>query len=150
LRKRNQSVKAQHQVWGPTPEEDPNSLPSVKDDLGLKPPSVYSVPCECGQFYIGQTGRPNETSVKEHQRHIRLEYPHKSDMADHSINRGHRVQLQNTTILSNKSRYMDWMVKDAIEIELQASIMNREDGLCLSRSWKPHSLKGRRKPPIQK
>jgi hypothetical protein len=29
-------------------------LRSVKDDLGLKTPGVYSIPCECGQVYTGQ------------------------------------------------------------------------------------------------
>jgi hypothetical protein len=67
-----------------------------------------------------------------------------------SISRGHRIQLQNTKILSTQSRYMDRLIKEAIEIELHLNNMNREDGLVLSQSWKPliHSLKAcRNRPP---
>jgi predicted GIY-YIG superfamily endonuclease len=88
----------------------------VKDDLGLKTPGVYSIPCEWGQVYIGQTGRSIDTRIKEH--HIRLAEPDKSAVAEHSISRGHRIQLQNTKTLSTQSRYMDWLIKEAIEIEL--------------------------------
>jgi hypothetical protein len=49
-------------------------------------------------------------------------------MAKHSISLGH---LQDTAILSIKSRYMDWMMREAIEIELHPN-MNREDGFHLS------------------
>jgi hypothetical protein len=35
-------------------------LRTVKDDLGLKIPGVYPIPCECGKVYIGQTGRSIE------------------------------------------------------------------------------------------
>jgi hypothetical protein len=38
---------------------------------------------------------------------------------------------------------MDYIMKEAIQIELHPSNINREDGFLLSRSWKPliHSLK---------
>jgi hypothetical protein len=93
---------------------------------------MYSVPCECGQVYISQTGCYVETRVKEHQRYIRLEHPDKSAIAEHSIYLGHCIQLQNTTILSIK--FMDWVIRKAIEVELHPNNMNREDGLYLSHS----------------
>jgi len=50
-------------------------LRPVKDNLGLRTPGVYSVSCECGQVYNGQTGRSMKPKVKEHHRYKRLGYP---------------------------------------------------------------------------
>jgi hypothetical protein len=75
--------------------------------------------------------------LKEHQRHIRLEHPDKSDVAEHSSGRGHSIQLHNSSILAMKTRYMDRIVWDAIEIELQPYNVNRKDSFCLSKSWNP-------------
>lgn len=70
-------------------------------------------------------------------------------MVEHSINLGHCIQLRHITILSTKLRYMDCIIREAIEIELHPNTINREDGFCLSMSWKPLicSLKDHRKPP---
>jgi hypothetical protein len=32
-------------------------LDQRKDDLGLRMPGVYSIPCECTKVYIGQSGQ---------------------------------------------------------------------------------------------
>jgi hypothetical protein len=45
---------------------------------------VYSIPCECDQVYIGQTGRSIDTRIKEHYPHSRLAQPDKSAVAEHS------------------------------------------------------------------
>jgi hypothetical protein len=39
-------------------------------------------------------------------------------VAEHSIKLGHNIQVQNTTILSIKSRYMEQVIREATEIEL--------------------------------
>jgi hypothetical protein len=114
-----------------------NLLHPIKDNLELRTPGVYRIPCECGKVYIGQTGRSIDTRLKEHKRHIRLEYPDKSAVAQHSFHQEHRIHFNCTSILSTKTRYMDCIIREAIEIELHPHNMNREEGFCLSKSWKP-------------
>jgi hypothetical protein len=102
----------------------------------VRTPGVYRVPCECGRVYIGQTGRSVDIRLKEHQRHIKLEHPDKSVVAEHSIDQGHRIQFHNSSILATKTRYMDRTVREATEIEIHPYNINREDDFCLSKSWK--------------
>jgi hypothetical protein len=112
-------------------------LRPVKDHLGLKTPGVYRIPCECCRVYIGQSGRSVDIRLMEHQRHIRLEHPGKSAVAEHSIHHGHRIQFHNASILTTKTRYMDRIVREAIGIEFHPYDSNREGGFCRSKSWKP-------------
>jgi hypothetical protein len=74
-------ASAQHQSVGLPPRKISSFLRSVKDDQELKTPGVHSIPCECGQVYIRQTGRSIDTKLKELQRHIRLEYADNSAVA---------------------------------------------------------------------
>jgi hypothetical protein len=49
---------------GTPPRKISGFLRPVKGDLGLKTAGVYSIPCECGKVYVGQTGRSIETELK--------------------------------------------------------------------------------------
>jgi hypothetical protein len=95
---------------------------------------VYNIPCECSQVNIEQMGCLINIKLKEHQRHIRLEHPDKSAVAEQSMNLGNNIQLHNNCILTAKTRYVDSVVREAIEIGLHSNSTNREDGFYLSKS----------------
>jgi len=42
---------------------------------------------------MGQSGRSIQIRIKEHNRHIRLAQPDKSEVAEHSIKHGHTIKL---------------------------------------------------------
>jgi hypothetical protein len=82
-------------------------------------------------------GHSVDARLKEHQRHLRLEHPDKSAIAEHSIELDHRIRFHNTAILASKNRYLDRIIMEAIETELHLNNMNKETGFCLNKSGKP-------------
>ena len=90
-------------------------LPHTKDYLGLRTPGIYSIPSECGNIYIDQTGRSIESRIKECQRNTHLLQTDKSALAEHSLKYDNKILFQNTGVLSEVSGYMEGLIMEAIE-----------------------------------
>jgi hypothetical protein len=52
------------------------------------------------------------------------------------IDQGYHIQFHKSSFLATKTRYMDRIVREAIEIELHPYNITREGGFCLSKPWK--------------
>jgi predicted GIY-YIG superfamily endonuclease len=112
-------------------------LVKAKDPCGLATPGVYQIPCECGNVYLGETGRTIATRIKEHLRHFKLCQPEKSAVAEHSISENHAIHWEDVKVISREKKYWERITKEAIEVRLTNNNINRDGGYSLSNAWKP-------------
>ena len=109
-------------------------LSPVKNDLGLRTPGIYKIPCDCGKVYIGQAGHTVQDRIKEHQHCIKLADFDKSAVAEHSLLTSQRILFSSTNVVDNAISYYDQIIKEAIHIKINDTF-NREVGLQLSNAW---------------
>jgi hypothetical protein len=114
---------------------------AVKDDLGLRTKSAFSIPCECGQEYIGTLVDPlrpdvmsttTDTYYLARQTDQRLRSTVSITIT--SLNsKNHKFSVTNSVTWTDLSwRRLSW--------SSPYNHVNREDGLTLSGSWKHVTL----------
>jgi hypothetical protein len=77
-----------------------------------------------------------EARHKEYMRSVHLNQLEKSAVAKHLINTANYINFDSTSKLGMAVRYMDCLVKEAIEIWLHSDF-NRDKGFNLSHTWRP-------------
>jgi hypothetical protein len=60
-------------------------------DAQQKKQSVYSIHCDCGSRYIGETSRLLEGHIKEHKYNLTQGLLEKSKLAQHAYEGGHEI-----------------------------------------------------------
>jgi hypothetical protein len=68
---------------------------------------IYSIPCECGRSYIGETGRPLAVWLREHKHNFKEGLLEKSKLAQHAYEEEHKVMWDEARVLEveSNSRY---------------------------------------------
>ena len=97
----------------------------------------YRIPCECGKVNIGETGRPMQDRIKEHDRDIRLTRTETSAVSEHAHNTGHKPLWNEVKFIDRDPQYDTRRVKEAIHIRLHPNNINRDSGIEILKAWTP-------------
>ena len=98
---------------------------------------IYKIPCECGKFYIGESSRPLDTRINEHQNYIKNKQFEKSQICKHAWDYGHRIQFQNTSILHKEENNSRRKIKESALILLNENDCVANTSVEICRSWLP-------------
>ena len=131
-------LRAHNVIVGHSSKNIRKSLVHVKDRLpkGKQKETVYEVKCECGEVYIGETGRPKDVRMNEHAKDIQYGRVQKSAPARHSSECDEEMRPMEAKTLAYESNWKKRTVREAIEIKEKDPYMNRDVGkFGLSPIW---------------
>ena len=119
----------------------PNKLRNLLHTHKDKPapnsrPGVYRIPCECGQVYIGETGRNLHTRLQEHRAHGRRGDYEKSAIIKHAHSSDHRIKWDNAELIAPIKHWHPRRVREAIEI-FRHNTVPQDIGFKISDIWRP-------------
>ena len=98
---------------------------------------MYSIPCSCGEQYIGQTKRPLKVRLSEHKRATQQGKKENSALAEHACGEGHVPLWNQTKSIAQVPNLGMRLVREALEIRInETSTINRNDGKDISGMWR--------------
>ena len=98
---------------------------------------VYKIPCECGEVYIGETGRSTHERIKEHDVDIRLARTQSSGVSEHSNVTGHYPLWDEVKFIDRDPHWYIRRAKEAIHIGLHPDNINSDNGIDIPEAWMP-------------
>ena len=102
----------------------------------LQTEGIYLVECDCGECYVGQTGRTIDCRLKEHKRQTIKGQHNLSAIAEHTYcNPSHNINFDQVQVLAKTQKYYPRLIKESIEILKRPNNFNRDDSYKLSPTW---------------
>ena len=96
-----------------------------KSEPGELKGAVYKIECECGDSYVGESGRPMAVRMKEHKADMVHGRTKTSATAHHAYQCKKDIDPLNAKILASERNWKKRTVREAIEIREHKSILNR-------------------------
>ena len=97
---------------------------------------VYSISCECGTRYIGETGRPLHVRVREHQNYLKTGEYKKSKLSQHSWEEDHHIKWGEALKLTKEAKSFRRKIKEAALIMLSGDTCLSNCSVQCSPMWK--------------
>jgi hypothetical protein len=114
---------------------------NLKDKIPFSAPGVYEIPCfNCDTKYIGESGRPLRTRLKEHKSYLENSKPEKSAVAEHALTLDHKIDFESSRLIAPINFKSLRLNREALEINSSThELMNRknEGGLPVSTIYRP-------------
>ena len=96
---------------------------------------VYNIDCGgCSKCYIGETGRPLKTRLKEHVKSVK-EGDCKSALSQHNLDTGHKVDFDSIKVIQQAAQLRERKVTESIHIRLKRPALNRDCGYDLPKVY---------------
>ena len=90
---------------------------------------MYVIPCaDCPEMYIGQTGRPLSTRLKEHKSYVRYAKPG-SAVFNHVPSHDHNIDWNSFKTVFSSNDFKQRLIVESTLI-LHISIFNLVGGVC--------------------
>ena len=97
---------------------------------------IYSIPCQCGQQYIGETKRPLAVRVNEHQKKVKQGETTSSKLAEHSWDNEHHFNWVEAKPLMFEDNTFKRKFKEAAMIHATKEPVS-QPSIEIQPVWKP-------------
>ena len=98
---------------------------------------IYSIPCECGKEYIGETGRPLLTRVKEHKAALKKGETFSSKLVEHAWEMEHNFMWDEAKAIGKETYWKARKCHEALEIYIGGEKVISAPSMDLDPVWFP-------------